>query len=383
MKLHLVKIALLALVAFATFLPYSQMLIFLTYSPLSEEQALEQAPTIRLKQTAKMYVHGKERSVAAGTNVKLMGIQQYVESESPRTITPNRYYSIRLDDGTKGCANLPFIAEDQALVDSLYINSKKVQVYLPETVVLRPLSTVDSIIDSKAKPDDGWFKKLSRKVRKGHSRAIRITYKMMPKVVNGGYALYPKYSFWNEYSLPAWLRCSGWFGIIFAFIMWLVTNLLFWPVVFWLAKDVAVLPYYLRPLGNNEAGGFAWIIFLALCIPLMLFGLNSFFAWIFFLMALFALFHATIQNEDHFRCVKCHCRDCNVEEIGRHYSGSKTEEITTTWGDGDKQVEHEKSSTKTTRYKVTCPECGHVREYSEKDTISSRYVVKRARRHYK
>lgn len=385
MKSHLIKMAIFAFVAWFTFLPYTQMLTFLTYSPTSEEKVLEQAPTIKLKQGVKMYIveseqAGKERNVAAGTEVKLMGISQISGVKwSPRQINADRWYVIRLADGTTGTAAIPFIAEDSLLVDSMFLHSKKVPVYLSRAYIMRPISEVDSIIDSKAKADDGWFKKLSRKARKGHARAIRIVIKMQPDILSGGYALFPKCSWWSMFSLPSFMH-SGILGAIFSFIMWLISVFVFWPVIFMLAKDVAILPFYCRKLGNKEAAGFAWIIFLALCVPIMLFGLNNFFAWLFFILALFALFPSTIQWEDYFRCEKCHCRNCDLETLGSKVTDYKVNKITTTWGDGDKQVEKETSYNEYIHYKATCPECGHTREFVDKESHFRSAITKNAKR---
>jgi DNA-directed RNA polymerase subunit M/transcription elongation factor TFIIS len=190
---------------------------------------------------------------------------------------------------------------------------------------------------------------------------------------------YPRFSGWSLYDLPEFMR-TGIIGAIFGFLMTIIGGFIFWPLIFMLAKDIAILPSFIRALDNGIVILLAWIIYLALNILIMMWGMTSILGWVFFIFALLALFPVSVDQEDKYRCQKCHRRYIDVEQTDVRYGATTTETTTTTWGDGDKEVKKSATTKKTVTYKATCPDCGHVRIYEEDDSFTRDWVSKHAKR---
>ena len=313
MKMHLIKMAVVAFICCLTFLPYIAVLRVLSYSHVSDEKALELARPLRLKQEATVTImggddDGKKIPLSAGTEVLFMAVYGLgLNLVPPSQVDAETDYVLRLADGQDCFAKLPFIAADSLLCDSLLFHNGKVLAYMYPTYDTRSIAKIDSVIDSKAKDDDGFFKKVSRKFRKGRKRMEKIMYKYGPTVTFGGFMKYPRFSAWDLFDLPAFMR-TGIIGAILSFLLMIIGGFIFWPLIFLLAKDIAILPSFIRALDNNTVMGLAWIIYLLLNIPIMMWGMGSILGWVFFLLALLALFPAAVDQEDKFRCQKCHRR---------------------------------------------------------------------------
>ena len=385
MKTHLIKMAIVALICGLTFLPYISFLRVVSYSHVSDDDALELARPLHLQQGTTLTVmggddDGQKIPLSAGTDVLFMAVYDLgLNLAPPSQVNAETNYVLRLKDGREGFAKLPFIATDSLLSDTLLYHDGKVLAYMYPTYDSRPIAVIDSVIDSKAKADDGFFKKVSRTFRKGRHRIVKVLYKYGPSVTFGGFMKYPRFSGWSLYDLPEFMR-TGIIGAIFGFLMTIIGGLIFWPLIFMLAKDIAILPSFIRALDNGIVILLAWIIYLALNILIMMWGMTSILGWVFFIFALLALFPVSVDQEDKYRCQKCHRRYIDVEQTDVRYGATTTETTTTTWGDGDKEVKKSATTKKTVTYKATCPDCGHVRIYEEDDSFTRDWVSKHAKR---
>lgn len=387
MKTHLIKMAVVALLCGLTFLPYIAFLRVLSYSHVSDDEALELARPLRLQQGATLTImggddDGKEIPLSAGSDVLYMAVYDLgLNIAPPSQVDAETNYVLRLADGRNGFAKLPFIAADSLLCDTLLYHDGKVLAYMYPTYESRSIAEIDSVIDSKAKADDGFFKKVSRNFSKGRKRIAKILYKYGPSVTFGGFMNYPRFSGWSLYNLPEFMR-TGIIGGIFSFLMMIIGGFIFWPLIFLLAKDIAILPSFIRALDNNMVVVLAWIIYLLLNIPIMMWGMTSILGWVFFLFALVALFPAAVDQEDKSRCQKCHRRYIDIDKIDVKHGPTTVETTTTTWGDGDKEVKKSSTTKRTATYKATCPHCGHVRVYEEDDSFTREWVSKNRKRYH-
>ena len=287
-------LALWALLAVLTFNPYGAFLGTLTYKYVPDDEAVpDTVLRLRLQTAGTMTVlgggnDGQERKLAKGTRLEVLGTCQYSgASYSPTAQVEGRKYLVQLADSTRGFMELPQMADH-----SFFQKQERMLVYLfpgGRRSASNAIRLNDEWLDSHKGTKMGVFAWAGYVLRSINRVPLRIFKAVSSQSAEGGhYFLYPRFSAWNVYDLPAFCR-----GRVFRNVWDFLCSVIFFMSAHLLAR------------GLTRKNGEASALYYPLAVLITLLGVTSIVAWIFFFLGIFVRRSLTGYHE-MVRCPKCH-----------------------------------------------------------------------------
>ena len=228
----------------------------LTFVPITEEQALERAETVKVTipgQTVRLVADGKEKKLAVGSKVTVLGVykKKLDKGNSPRVYWTNQQYLMRLRDGSLAHGPLMETAVGHPTLlpsgDTVVVKSVKqlkknpkrqvdgevsaysyaytleghketyaledLKMYFPERVAYQYSGLQADTIEA-ARTDT-----LANGKRAFWPTVRYALYKIIPSTRKSGYFLYPRFQQWNEFLLQRWFRSLLTFVAFIAFLL--------------------------------------------------------------------------------------------------------------------------------------------------------------------
>lgn len=285
----------------------------LSYKPMTEQEAVQKAVTMRTSQATEMQVASgsseQKINVPAGTDIKLLGVYMtrlnhrsdgYNFNMSPRYFKSSQFFFIELPDGARGAAVLPELEDHWSDYSCLDEDGQTV-------VYTCPLNGVP--------------------VEKQHKVARVPRFLKIPTHQSDGFFMFPRYKSWNMYKIG-----SFWRGGFMLTVYWLIfLFIVLWRLGAWSIKiSIKADNLFLVPENDdvevyNKIVKYYWPrfyvrAFIAACIftPLI---------WLWTRIYTKSVFDC-LEKDLKVRCPKCRKLSLKTELTGRKteekFAGTKT-----------------------------------------------------------